>query len=81
MLSVEGIATSPVVVPRPAGLTEREVDVLRLLARGKTNRQVAGDLAISVKTVGAHVGHLYAKAGVRSRAAATVFAMQHDLLG
>ncbi|MGH9242892.1 MAG: response regulator transcription factor [Acidimicrobiales bacterium] len=55
--------------------------MLGLLARGSTNRQIATALGISAKTVGAHVEHLYAKAGVRSRAAATLFAMQHDLLG
>ena len=55
--------------------------MLCLLARGETNRQIADALGISVKTVGAHVEHIYAKAGVRSRAAATLFAMQHDLVG
>ena len=68
-------------VDRPAGLTEREVDVLGLLARGLTNRQIAAALGVSVKTVGAHVEHIYVKADVRSRAAATLFAMQHDLVG
>ena len=55
--------------------------MLGLLARGLTNRQIAAALGISVKTVGAHVEHIYVKAGVRSRAAATLFAMQHDLVG
>ena len=68
-------------VERPAGLTEREVDVLGLLARGLSNREMAAALGVSVKTVGAHVEHIYDKAGVRSRAAATLFAMQHDLVG
>ena len=81
VLDAAGIHRSWVGVERPAGLTEREVDVLGLLARGLTNRQIAEALDISVKTVGAHVEHVYAKAGVRSRAAATLFAMQHDLLG
>jgi HD-GYP domain-containing protein (c-di-GMP phosphodiesterase class II) len=80
VLDAAGEAPPMVTVDRPAGLTEREVDVLRLLARGRTNRQIATDLRISPKTVGAHVEHLYAKAGVRSRAAATLFAMQHDLI-
>jgi HD-GYP domain-containing protein (c-di-GMP phosphodiesterase class II)/DNA-binding CsgD family transcriptional regulator len=62
------------------GLTDREVDVLRLIARGKTNRQVADDLYISPKTVGRHVEHIYTKLGVSSRAAAAVFAMEHHLL-
>jgi HD-GYP domain-containing protein (c-di-GMP phosphodiesterase class II) len=65
---------------RPGGLTEREVDVLRLLSHGNTNRQIAATLDISVKTVGAHVEHIYVKAGVRSRAAATLYAMQNQLL-
>jgi DNA-binding NarL/FixJ family response regulator len=61
-------------------LTDREVEVLRLVARGATNRQVATRLGISVKTVGRHVESVYAKAGVSSRAAATLFATEHDLL-
>jgi HD-GYP domain-containing protein (c-di-GMP phosphodiesterase class II)/DNA-binding CsgD family transcriptional regulator len=81
VLTAAGEAVPTVEVDRPAGLTEREVDVLRLLAQGRTNRQIASTLGISPKTVGAHVEHIYAKAGVASRAAATVFAMQHDLLG
>ena len=64
----------------PAGLTAREVDVLRLLARGLSNREMAARLTLSTKTVGRHVENLYAKIGVRSRAAAAVFAMEHDLL-
>jgi HD-GYP domain-containing protein (c-di-GMP phosphodiesterase class II) len=66
---------------RPAGLTAREVDVLRLLARGLSNREMAAALTISTKTVGRHVENLYAKIGVSSRAAAAVFGMEHDLLG
>jgi DNA-binding NarL/FixJ family response regulator len=65
---------------RPAGLSEREVEVLRLLARGLTNRQMAAQLAVSAKTVGHHVEHIYAKAGVRSRAAAALFAVENDLV-
>jgi HD-GYP domain-containing protein (c-di-GMP phosphodiesterase class II) len=64
----------------PAGLTDREVEVLRLIARGRTNRDVAAQLYLSTKTVGRHVENLYAKAGVRSRAAAAVWAMEHRLL-
>jgi HD-GYP domain-containing protein (c-di-GMP phosphodiesterase class II) len=67
-------------IPRPAGLSEREVDVLRLIARGSTNREVAKRLSISAKTVGHHVGHIYAKIGVTTRPAAALFAMEHDLL-
>jgi HD-GYP domain-containing protein (c-di-GMP phosphodiesterase class II) len=68
-------------VARPAGLTEREVDVLRLIARGCSNKETAGELGISPKTVGAHIEHIYTKAGVTSRAAATLFALEHDLVG
>ncbi|HEX2176535.1 MAG TPA: HD domain-containing phosphohydrolase, partial [Nocardioidaceae bacterium] len=64
----------------PAGLTAREVDVLVLLSRGASNKQVARRLGISPKTVGNHVEHIYAKAGVTTRSAATLFAMQHGLL-
>jgi HD-GYP domain-containing protein (c-di-GMP phosphodiesterase class II) len=64
----------------PAGLTEREVEVLRLIARGRANKQVAVALGISPKTVGRHIENLYAKAGVTTRAGATLFAMEHDLL-
>jgi HD-GYP domain-containing protein (c-di-GMP phosphodiesterase class II) len=65
---------------RPAGLTEREIDVLRLLTKGLSNKQIARQLGISAKTVGRHLENLYAKAGVSSRAAAAVFAMEHDLV-
>lgn len=65
---------------RPAGLSEREVEVLRLLARGLTNKEIAGSLGISVKTAGHHVQHIFGKVGVSTRAAAGLFAMQNDLL-
>ena len=64
----------------PRGLSDREVDVLRLIARGRTNREVAGELHLSTKTVGRHVENLYLKIGVSSRAAAALFAMQERLL-
>jgi DNA-binding CsgD family transcriptional regulator len=81
VLEAAGLDIPHARVARPGGLTEREVDVLGLLARGLTNREIAASLGISLKTVGAHVEHIYTKAAVRSRAAATLFAMQHDLLG
>jgi HD-GYP domain-containing protein (c-di-GMP phosphodiesterase class II) len=65
----------------PAGLTDREVEVLRLLAGGSTNRQVGDSLFISPKTVGRHVENIYSKIGVSTRAGAAVFAMEHRLLG
>jgi HD-GYP domain-containing protein (c-di-GMP phosphodiesterase class II) len=65
---------------RPAGLTEREVEVLRLIARGRSNRETAAALVISPRTVGSHVEHIYAKTGVTTRAGAALFAMEHGLL-
>ncbi len=64
-----------------AGLTARELEVLRLLSRGASTREVARALLIAPKTADAHIQHIYTKAGVSTRAAATLFAMQHDLLG
>ncbi len=64
----------------PAGLTERELEVLLVLVRGESNQAIADDLGISAKTVGHHVQHVYRKAGVRSRAAATLWAFEHDLV-
>ncbi len=81
VLDAVGVAMPLVEVERPAGLTEREVDVLRLLATGHTNRQIAARLGITIRTVGSHVEHIYAKAQVRTRAAATLFAAKHDLVG
>ena len=72
-------------VPRrrtgPAGLTAREIDVLRLLARGLTNKEIADRLVISRKTVANHVEHIYTKIDVSTRTAAGLFATQHGLLG
>jgi HD-GYP domain-containing protein (c-di-GMP phosphodiesterase class II) len=64
----------------PAGLSEREVEVLRLIARGASYKAVGERLSISPKTAEHHVAHIYAKSGVSSRAAAALFAMEHDLL-
>lgn len=66
---------------RPAGLSDREVEVLRLVARGLSNREIARSLFISPRTAEHHVQHIYAKIGTSTRASAAVFAMQHDLLG
>ena len=65
---------------RPHGLTDRESQVLGLLARGLLTKQVANELRISPKTADRHIQNLYAKIGVSSRAAATMFAMEHGLL-
>ena len=62
-----------------AGLTPREVEVLRLVATGKTNRAIAAELFLSEKTVARHVSNIFTKLGVSSRSAATAYAYQHDL--
>ncbi len=64
----------------PAGLTDREVEVLRLVAAGKTNREIAGELFLSQKTVARHLSNIFTKLDVNSRSAATAFAFQHDLI-
>ena len=63
-----------------AGLSEREVEVLRLLARGNSIGQIAAALVVAPKTVDNHIQHIYNKIGVSTRAGATLFAMEHDLL-
>jgi HD-GYP domain-containing protein (c-di-GMP phosphodiesterase class II) len=67
-------------VAGPAGLTPREIDILALLARGHTNKEIANKLVITRKTVANHVEHIYAKIGVSTRAAAALFATRHGLL-
>ena len=62
------------------GLSAREVEVLRLIARGRSNRQIATALVISERTVARHVQNIFAKLGVSSRASASVFAAEHGLL-
>jgi HD-GYP domain-containing protein (c-di-GMP phosphodiesterase class II) len=65
---------------RPAGLTAREIDVLRLVSRGCTSKQIAAELVISPKTARNHIEHIYAKTGANSRVAASLFAIKHGLL-
>ena len=65
--------------PLPRGLTQRELEVLRLLARGKTNRVIARELVVSEKTVASHVSHIFTKLDVTSRSAATAYAYDHHL--
>jgi DNA-binding CsgD family transcriptional regulator len=62
------------------GLTAREVEVLRLVASGKTNRAIAAELVISEKTVARHVSNIFAKLDLSSRAAATAYAYEHDVV-
>jgi DNA-binding NarL/FixJ family response regulator len=64
----------------PEGLTHRELEVLRLLAQGKTNRVIARELVVSEKTVASHVSHIFVKLGLSSRSAATAYAYDHSLV-
>jgi DNA-binding CsgD family transcriptional regulator len=87
-------ATVPVLIPTgqsttsqakskaafPAGLTRREIEVLRLLTMGLKSAQIAGQLVISLATVNTHVGSIYTKLGVTSRSAATRYAVEHHLV-
>jgi len=69
--------------PGPAahgGLSSREIEVLRLVATGKTNRAIAADLVLSEKTVARHLSNIFTKLGLASRAAATAYAYEHHLL-
>src|SRR5207244_942837 len=67
-------------VARPGGLTARQVEVLRLMAGGLSNRDIGRALHVTTRTAEHHVQDVYARIGVSSRAAAAVFAMQHSLL-
>lgn len=80
VLAAAGVVTRRARVGAPAGLTPREVEVLGLLSRGLPNKSIARALAITPKTVGNHVEHIYAKLNVSSRAAAAMVAMQHGLV-
>lgn len=66
---------------RPEGLTEREVEVLRLLAAGKSNKEIAFELFISQKTVHSHVANIFAKIGVGNRTEAAAYALKHGIAG
>jgi DNA-binding NarL/FixJ family response regulator len=64
----------------PGGLSPREVEVLGLVAHGRSNRQIAAELGISERTIDRHVSNIYAKLDVSSRAAATAYAYEHHLV-
>ena len=64
----------------PAGMTDREVEVLRLAATGLTTAQIARQLVISPKTAGSHIQHIHAKIGCSTRGAAVLFALRHNLV-
>ena len=85
-LPLEPAATASPSVPKPLpsgpypdGLTAREVEVLRLIAAGSTNRQIAAALVVSVATAERHIANIYAKIGVTNRAEATAYALRHGL--
>jgi DNA-binding NarL/FixJ family response regulator len=64
----------------PDGLTEREVEVMRLLAAGKTDRVIAGELTISIRTVGSHVSSVLLKTATANRTEAATYALRHGLV-
>ena len=77
----ERLASSEGVKPSyPGGLTEKEVEVLRLIADGKTNQEIAGQLVISANTVARHVSNIFTKAGVANRAEAATYAGRQGLV-
>jgi HD-GYP domain-containing protein (c-di-GMP phosphodiesterase class II) len=80
VLDVVGQRRQRARTPWPSGLSDREVEVIRLVARGASNREVADVLVISPRTAEHHVQHVYTKIGVSTRAAAAMFAMEHGLL-
>jgi HD-GYP domain-containing protein (c-di-GMP phosphodiesterase class II) len=80
VLEASGHRTAKRARERPAGLTPRELEVLLALVSGASNQGIAEDLGISTKTAGHHVQHIYEKAGVRTRAAATLWAFEQELV-
>ena len=77
LLSAEATATRP---SPPAGLTAREGEVLRHIAAGESNREIAEALSVSVRTINRHIENLYQKIGVHGRAEATAYAYRHHLV-
>ena len=67
-------------VDRPGGLTEREVEVLRLVAAGRSNAQIAGDLHLSIKTVARHLSNIFSKLDVSSRTHAAAVARRYGVV-
>ena len=80
VLATAGHRSQPKTSKRIAGLSAREVEVLRLAMRGLSNRQIAEILVVSPRTVGHHLQHIYDKIGVSTRVGATLFALEHGLL-
>jgi DNA-binding NarL/FixJ family response regulator len=81
VLDEAGQRTPPKRSERPAGLTDRELEVLGLVIQGLSNRQMADALVVSPKTIDHHIQHIYDKIGVSTRVGATLFALQHGLVG
>jgi DNA-binding CsgD family transcriptional regulator len=79
-LDARGAQHPPTSASLPAGLTAREAEVLRLVAAGHTNKEVAAALFLSDKTIARHLSNIFTKAGVSSRAAATAFAFEHHVM-
>lgn len=80
VLDAAGAPAGQTKAARPGNLTRREIEVLRLMARGRSNREMATLLGITPKTAGHHVQHIYDKIGVSTRASAALFAVEHGLL-
>jgi DNA-binding CsgD family transcriptional regulator len=80
VIEAAGASVKRLRVPRPGGLTERQVEVLRLVAGGLSNPEIASRLVISRRTAERHVQDVYARIGVSSRAGAALYALEHDLL-
>jgi DNA-binding NarL/FixJ family response regulator len=80
LLEAVGPPAAPSKPELPAGLSEREAEVLSLAVRGLSNRQIADALVLSPKTVGHHIESIYSKIGVSTRVGATLFALQHGLV-
>jgi DNA-binding NarL/FixJ family response regulator len=79
LLAAVSPATAPAAAP-PDGLTQRETEILALIARGRTNNEIAGELYLSIHTVKTHVNRIFAKTGSRDRAAAICYARDHRFL-
>jgi DNA-binding CsgD family transcriptional regulator len=79
LAAVDGLLAAPV-PSRSDSLTSREIEVLRLVASGRTNRAIADELSISEKTVARHLSNIFTKLDVPSRAAATAYAFQNRII-
>ena len=76
---VAGLPEMEASVPASDGLSNREVEVLRLIAGGRSNQQIADELVISINTVGRHVSNIFDKIGAANRSEATAYALRHGL--